>query len=208
MALWFPEHVFALGVVCVPLIQPSATFIPLELMVKAFPNFAYQLYFATDQSEKDLSGPDAIEKFLKAIFRIKGDRSVKWNTGKDMLAKMGNPSMGKLWEKKAVWEYYLHTFQKAGSLRGPLNYYKTRELNYKDELELVDKAQIKCPVMFIGALGDVALPPTTWIGQDWVPQLEKHTVSRGHWTLVEGEGKEIIPILQTWVAKVSKTSKL
>jgi pimeloyl-ACP methyl ester carboxylesterase len=181
---------------------------PLEAVVKVLPNFAYQFYFASPQSEKELSSPEAIERFLKAIFRVKGDAPVKWNTGKDMLAKMGNPSRGKLWKDNAVWEYYLRTFQKAGSLRGPLNYYKTRELNYKDELDLIDTAQITCPVVFIGALKDVAQPPTTWNRQGWVPQLERHTVRGGHWALVEDEGKEIAPIIQTWVAKVSKTSKL
>jgi hypothetical protein len=171
---------FALGVICVALMKPTATFVPLEDMVKAYPNFAYQIYFASHQSEEELSTPSAIERFLKAIFRVKGDGPVKWNTGKDMLTKMGNPLLGKLWENHAVWQYYLHTFQKAGSLRGPLNYYKTRGLNYKDELELIDgdaRAQMKCATMFIGALGDVALPPTTWRGQGWVPQLERHGVS-------------------------------
>jgi soluble epoxide hydrolase / lipid-phosphate phosphatase len=208
VTLWFPEHVLALGVVCVSPLKPNPTFMPLEAIVKLLPNFAYQIYYASPQAEKDLSSPEAIETFLKGMFRVKGDAPVKWNSPKDALAKMGNPSMGKLWKDKSVWEYYLRTFQKAGSLRGPLNYYKTRELNYKDELDLIDRAQIKCPVVFIGALGDVALPPKTWTGQDWIPQLERHTVSGGHWTLVEDEGKEIAPIIQSWVAKVSKTSKL
>jgi pimeloyl-ACP methyl ester carboxylesterase len=208
VTLWYPDHVIALGVVCVGLLKPNAKFVPLDDMVKVYPNFAYQIYFASHQAEKELSTPDAIERFLKAIFRVKGDGPVKWNTGNDMLTKMGNPSLGKLWENQTVWQYYVRMFQKTGSLRGPLNYYKTRGLNYKDELELIDRAQIKCPTIFIGALADVALPPTTWRGQGWVPQLERHSVNGGHWCLVEGEGKEIAPIIQSWVMKISKTSRL
>jgi pimeloyl-ACP methyl ester carboxylesterase len=184
--------------------------IPLTEIVRRRPNFAYQLWFASPDSERELSSPQAIEKFLKAMFRIKGDPPVLWNTGKDMMQAIGDPSLGKVWENQRVWEYYLRSFTRTGSLRGPLNYYKTRDLNFRDELELVanGKVKVSCPAMFIGAMEDRALPPSVWKGQEWVPQLEQYTVSQGHWCLVENGGKEIQPIIQKWVTKVSKSAKL
>ena len=209
VALWFPEHVIAVGLICVPWIKPQPTFIPLEKVVERFPNFAYQLWFASPDAERELFTPENIEKFLKGMFRIKGDAPVTWNTSNDILKKMGDPSLGRLWEnKKDVWSYYLQCFHRPGTLRGPLTYYKTRELNFKEELELKDGGKVTCPTMFIGALRDKALPPSTWLGQNWVPQLERHTVSTGHWCLVEDDGKEITPIIQAWVTKISKSSKL
>jgi soluble epoxide hydrolase / lipid-phosphate phosphatase len=208
LALWHPENVIAVGALCVPFMKPQRTYTTLEQMVERFPNFEYQIWYASPESEKDLSGPETIERFLKGIFRIKGDKPAIWNTSGDVMKKMGNPSLGRLWNNEVVWKYYLHSFQKKGTLRGPLNYYKTRALNFRDELELGNTPRIQCPALFIGAKKDKALPPSIWESQDWVPQLEKRTVNTGHWCLVEDEGKEIAPLIQAWVAKISKSSKL
>ena len=190
-------------------VRVHKTFVPLEKMVEKWPNFAYQLWFASPDAERTLSTPDAIEKFLKAVFRIKGDAPVVWNVSENTMEKIGNPSLGKVWENQEVWNYYLQSFQREESLRGPLSYYKTRELNYRDELALVGKGRgIECPALFIGAKKDQALPPKTWGGQSWVKNLEMHSVAGGHWCLVENEGKEVTPIILKWVAKVSKRSKL
>ena len=211
VTLWYPDHVIAVGLVCVPFAAPLKQYIPLQELVKRQPNFAYQLWFAGPESERVLSSPQAIEKFLKIIFRVKGDEPVPWNTGGNMLAaKVGDLSLGRVWENQDVWGYYLRYFTRTGSMRGPLNYYKTRELNFRDELELLEAGKVKvtCPAMFIGAKQDRALPPSTWKGQDWVPQLEQHTVDQGHWCLVEDGGKQVQPILQKWVSKISKSAKL
>jgi pimeloyl-ACP methyl ester carboxylesterase len=207
IALWFPENVIAVGVVCVPFVRPEKVFTPLEEVVRKRPNFTYQLWFASPDSERVLSTPGAIETFLKGIFRIKGDAAVPWNVAGNSIEKMGNPSLGKVWENAEVWDYYRKSFQRQESLRGPLTYYKTRELNFRDELGL-DGRGIECPALFIGAKQDQALPPSTWRGQSWVKNLEQHSIEGGHWCLVEDGGKEVMPILLKWVAKVSKSSKL
>jgi soluble epoxide hydrolase/lipid-phosphate phosphatase len=208
VALWYPDHVIAVAALCVPFLRPTPTFISLEEMVEKAPNFTYQLWFANPESEKVLSTPNNIERFLKSLFRVKGDKPVAWNTGKNPMDAMGDPSLGRLWQDKGVWEYFVRSFQKKGSLRGPLTYYKTRGLNYRDELEIVDTARIQCPALFIGAKEDRALPPETWERQQWVPQLERYSVGTGHWCLVEDDGQEIAPLIQSWVAKISKESKL
>jgi pimeloyl-ACP methyl ester carboxylesterase len=204
VTLWYPEHVIAVAAICVPFVKPAQEYLPLEKLVERFPNFAYQLWFASEDSDRELSNDQNIEKFLKGVFRIKGDEPVAWNTGKDILKNMGNPSLGRVWENKDVFQYYLRCFQRTGTMRGPLTYYKTRELNYKDELKFADQARIECPALFVGAEWDVALPPTTWGSQGWVPQLEMQKIDKGHWCLVEDKGKEIAPILHSWVRKVSE----
>jgi soluble epoxide hydrolase / lipid-phosphate phosphatase len=205
VALWYPERVLAIGLVCVPFAKPFRTYFPLEKLVQMYPNFAYQLWFAGPDAERELSTPENIEKFLKGIFRVTGDKGGKWNVGTDLLKKMGDPSLGKLWENETVWSYYLKSFVGHGSLAGPLTYYKTRELNHRDELELVQRgAKIECPAMFVGATHDQALPPKTWDSQGWVPQLETHVIDKTHWCLVEDEGKEVTPIIQKWVGEVSQ----
>jgi len=209
VALWFPENVIAVGIVCVPFIRPSPTFVSLQQMVQARPNYTYQLWMASAEAENELSSKDSIERFLKGIYRIKGDEPVPFNNGLDLLKSMGNPNLGKLWESNEVWGYYLQEFTRRGNLSGPLTYYKTRGLNYRDELEIVDTARIRCPALFIGAKLDMAVPPPAWEGQEkWVTQVEKYEIERGHWCLVEDGGKDVNPILLEWVGKVSKQAKL
>jgi soluble epoxide hydrolase / lipid-phosphate phosphatase len=206
VALWFPSHVIAVAAICVPFAKPTRSLVPLEKLVERFPNFAYQLWFASYDADKELQDPKNIEKFLKAIFRIKGDAPVPWNTGKNILKGIEEPTLGRLWENEEVFRYYLQCFTRTGSMSGPLAYYKTRELNYKDELQLGDEAKILCPALFIGAEGDIALPPSTWNSQGWVQQIERRKVKGGHWCLVENQGKEIWPILFDWGKKLSRTS--
>jgi len=204
-ALWYPEHVLAVGAICVPFAKPTNGFVPLEKLVQRFPNFAYQLWFESYDSDQELSSAENIAKFLKGVFRIKGDSPVTWNVGKDVLKRMGEPSLGRVWENEEIFKYYVQNFARTGSMRGPLTYYKTRELNYKDEVDLAKNAKIKCPALFVGAERDIALPPSTWRSQGWVSQLESYKVSKGHWCLVEDQGKEVSPIIQRWVGKISTT---
>jgi pimeloyl-ACP methyl ester carboxylesterase len=206
VALWFPEKVLAVASVCVPFTQPQGTYIPIKQLVKRLPNFAYQIYFASPEAEQDLSSPENIERFLKALYRVNGDGPISWNSDRNLVAGLGNPTLSKLWETQDVWKFYLSSFQRVGSLRGPLTYYKTRELNYNDELGLEGKERIQCPAMFVGAMDDRALPPAMWENQQWVPHLERHAVGGGHWCLVENGGTEVGKVIQKWVTKVSNTS--
>ena len=210
IALWYPERVLAVGVICVPFLRVQSKFIPVKELVKISPTLTYQMWLTSPDCERTLSNPDMIQKFLKVAFSIRGDTHSNWNSGTNFLETYNEPPVGQLWEQEdpAVWQYYLSCFQKKGSLRGPLTYYKTRDLNYRDELEIVDTARIQCPAMFIGAAKDMACPPHTWGRQEWVSQLERYAVRGGHWCLVENEGKEIAPIIQGWIARVSRTSKL
>lgn len=204
IALWFPKNVAAVAAICVPFIRPAPGFVSLEQVTEMLPSLKYQLWLSSPDAERKLSNPELIETFLKILFRAKNDAPVVWNTGKDFVSNVKAPSLGSVWEKLEVFEYYLQCFQRKGSLSGPLTYYKTRGLNYEEELELVDSGCIQCPALFIGALDDPAIPPSIWGSQGWVPQLEKHTVSKSHWCLVEDQGKEIKPIIQSWVKKVSE----
>jgi soluble epoxide hydrolase/lipid-phosphate phosphatase len=209
VALWFPANVIAVGCICVPFARPQTNFIPLDKLVERLPNFTYQIYLSSPEAERQLSSPANIKKFLNGMFRVKGDAPVKWNSGDAILANIGYPPLSKMWETKEIWKFYVRSFQRTGSLGGPLTYYKTRELNFKDELELEGKERIQCPAMFIGATSDQALPPAMWENQQWVPQLERYTVDAGHWCLIEGGGKQAGKIIQNWVSKISKpTSKL
>jgi soluble epoxide hydrolase / lipid-phosphate phosphatase len=208
LAFWFPKHVLAVGSICVPFTPTSAEFISIEKMVEMLPNFTYQLWFASPDCEQQLSTPDKIERFLNGVYRSKDDKPIGITKLEELVDPTRDFGRGKIWENDKVFQYYLKCFVQKGSLRGPLTYYKVRGLNYRDELEIVDTAAILCPALFVGAKFDVALPPAIWENQQWVPKLERYSVDCSHWCLVEDQGRQVNPLIERWVAKVSTSAKL
>lgn len=53
---FYPDRVKAVASFCTPYAPPSPVYVPLEDIVKALPNFSYQLYLVTPEAEKDLNG--------------------------------------------------------------------------------------------------------------------------------------------------------
>lgn len=80
---------------------------------------------------------------------------------------------------------YVRAFRKGG-LRGPINYYRNFDRNWRLSQQLTDR-QVSQPALMITAEGDPILTPAMADGMErWVPQLTRHTVSgSGHWTQQE-----------------------
>jgi pimeloyl-ACP methyl ester carboxylesterase len=111
-------------------------------------------------------------------------------------------------------EFYSNEFARSG-VHGPrmhfniysvgivlifvtVNWYRTREVNYKDELDILDR-QIQIPTLFIQALRDKALPPH--LGKSMakqVPRLTLKQVNTSHWALWE-KPDEVNDVLATWL---------
>lgn len=82
-------------------------------------------------------------------------------------------------------DYYVKQFSKNG-INGPLNWYRTRKVNYEDDLGLPEnqKQGIQQPTLFIQALNDFVLTPDlAKIMQKTVPKLTHREVPAGHWAL-------------------------
>ncbi|KAJ9383827.1 hypothetical protein DTO063F5_5131 [Paecilomyces variotii] len=96
--------------------------------------------------------------------------------------------------------YYVDEFSRNG-IHGPLNWYRTRDVNYKDELS-ISNPQIDIPVLMIQALRDTALPPHMGQGMGkFVPNLIVEQVDTSHWALWEKPG-EVNAILEMWFKDV------
>lgn len=80
-------------------------------------------------------------------------------------------------------------------IRGPLNWYRTGELNFADERELAGRfweeenpLRFETPTLFIAAKRDAALPPAMWEGMEkWFEEgrLRREVVDSSHWALWE-----------------------
>lgn len=84
-----------------------------------------------------------------------------------------------------------------------MNWYRTREINHNEELELAIRNQrITVPVLFIQALKDPALPPH--LGKSMartIPRLSLKQVNTSHWALWE-KPEEVNGIIGQWVKEV------
>ena len=86
-------------------------------------------------------------------------------------------------------------------LTTPVNWYRTREINYKDELALLNQ-RITAPVLFIQALRDTALPAHLGKGMTrTLPHLAFQQINTSHWALWE-KPKEVNEIIAWWLEEV------
>lgn len=83
-----------------------------------------------------------------------------------------------------------------------VNWYRTRRLNYLDELQLPSPSQIKIPVLFIAAARDNVLTPALSAGmEDDIPLLTRKEVDAGHWALWQAPGA-VNGLMREWVEGV------
>ncbi|KAJ5120711.1 uncharacterized protein N7515_010099 [Penicillium bovifimosum] len=199
VALWHPELVSHLFTVCVPYAAPTTKDVSLEDMVRTVtPHFAYQLQFKSGDLEKVIRSKEEISQFLLALY---GGRTEQGKFGFDAtkgvdVDKIGALKISRLLSEEEL-EFYSNEFARSG-VHGPLNWYRTRKVNYKDELEILDR-KIQVPTLFIQALRDQALPPH--LGKSMAKQLPRLTlkqVDTSHWALWE-KPDEVNAILATWL---------
>ncbi|KOS43077.1 hypothetical protein ACN38_g6059 [Penicillium nordicum] len=199
IALWYPELVSHLFTVCVPYARPMAKNISIEDLVRnVTPHLAYQLQLKSGEVEKVIQSKDEIRQFLLALY---GGRTEAGEIGFDankgvLLDKIGHLKPSRLLSEEEL-EFYTNEFARHG-IHGPLNWYRTRDVNYKDELAILD-SEIQIPTLFIQALRDQALPPQ--MGKSMAkrfPRLTLKQVNTAHWALWE-KPEEVNEIIGTWL---------
>ncbi|OQD62143.1 hypothetical protein PENPOL_c013G06736 [Penicillium polonicum] len=199
IALWHPELVSHLFTVCVPYARPMAKNISIEDLVRSVtPHFAYQLQFKSGEVEKAIRSKDEIRQFLLALY---GGRTEAGEFGFDahkgvLLDKIGQLKPSRLLSEEEL-EFYTNEFARHG-IHGPLNWYRTRDVNYGDELAILDR-EIQIPTLFIQALRDQALPPH--LGKSMAKQFPRLTlkqVNTSHWALWE-KPEEVNEIIGSWL---------
>ncbi|KAJ5560922.1 hypothetical protein N7535_009119 [Penicillium sp. DV-2018c] len=191
------SHLFT---VCVPYAAPTKKDVSLEDMVRTVtPHFGYQLQLKSGDLEKVIRSKEEISQFLLALY---GGRTEKGAFGFDVskgvdVDKIGALKISRLLSEEEL-DFYSNEFARSG-VHGPLNWYRTRKVNYQDELEILDRPQIGVPTLFIQALRDQALP--AHLGKSMakhVPRLTLKQVDTAHWALWE-KPDEVNDILATWL---------
>ncbi|KAL8690090.1 MAG: hypothetical protein Q9218_004389 [Villophora microphyllina] len=204
IALWFPDFVTHLFSICTPYWAPTAHYVSVEKLVQSgkMPNMAYQLQLASGVVEKEVQSREQIRGFLNGTY---GGLSPDHGSGFNVRDGVHFDVLPHLMQTKLVdgdtLDYYTDQYVKNG-LHGTLNWYRTREQNYKDELEL-KKRTIEIPVLFIQATRDRALPPSMSEGMEKnVPKLMKKTIEADHWALWEAP-EQVNSLIIDWLEAVT-----
>lgn len=187
IALWQPQLVQAVLSICTPFDRPSKVYRPLEKLVKTvLPNFTYQVQLASGEVERNIQGKEGIRQFLNAMYGARGpNREVGFLSEQGILFEnLPKLEKNRLMTEEEL-EYYAECYSRNG-LMGTLNWYRTRELNFRDEKELAVKKdlKIKVPVLFVAAKHDSAIPPSMAKGMERsFDNITMKEVDSSHWAL-------------------------
>lgn len=193
IALWKPALIQAVISVCTPYNRPNEQYMSNEDVVKIIPRFQYQIHMASGEVEEHIKSKEQIKHFLNSLFGARTkDGAPGFDVTKGALFDVINAfSLEKtslLTEEE--WDHYASEFSRNG-IRGAVNWYKTRKLNWEDERPFAKEQQEKglkigCPTLYVGASRDVALPPAMAKGMEQnFEELRKDEVEGGHWILVQ-----------------------
>ncbi|KAK4067756.1 alpha/beta-hydrolase [Trichoderma sp. SZMC 28011] len=215
-AYYYPKLIKAVFSICTPLLPLSKEYIPLEAIIAAghLQNFKYQLQLGGPDVEAHVTGKDKLRQFFKAVFlgqTPNGEYGMTMEHGVifELLDKVQQPRLLDADELEFYVEQY--SLQKAPELRGPLNWYRTREINANEEIALGEEARpntFEQPALFIGATHDDALPPAMSQGMDAAfADLTRAEVDATHWALTQA-GPVVNEHIGKWLTKVNSAPKL
>ncbi|KAJ3089771.1 hypothetical protein HK102_005534 [Quaeritorhiza haematococci] len=206
MCLWQPTRVRAVVSLCTPYNPPQKKYRSNEDLVAVLPNFSYQLYLSAPETDAELDQhPDVFLAYvLRGADEAKGFRDLDMVVKTYSTKKIERPCH--LSEEE--FKYYVETYRKRG-FHGALNLYRTRKVNFDEELDL-KTTQISHRCLMVAALRDDALPPSMSASMPrYVPNLTMKFVDAGHFVQVEKKD-EINDLLFEWLNGLSdkKSSKL
>lgn len=228
IALYYPTLVSHLFSICTPYFPPNPSYTPLLIITRsAVPNLSYQHQLASGTVEVSIQSPAEIRSFLNVIY---GGRPGPATTGSDpaFVPEVGFRLTGLETFNKtrllsdAELDYYAAEFSRSG-IHGPLNWYRTREINWEAEFEhffhfgtVAKPPPLEQDVLFVLATKDGALKPELarrMVDQNGsagkeegeargvLPRLRRREVEADHWVLWE-KPDEVNSHIREWMEEV------
>nr|XP_060610683.1 bifunctional epoxide hydrolase 2 [Anolis sagrei ordinatus] len=214
MALFYPERVKAVASLNTPY-KPSNPQKDVMKQIEANPVFDYQLYFQKPGVAEAELGKD-LSRFLKAMVRSsKKEDQIKGGSvnllkvreqGGLLVGVPEDPPPSSLLPEPVL-QYFVQQFRKSG-LRGPLNWYRNMEANWRWLGSVYDR-KIRVPALMVTAGKDIVLRPEMSKGmEEKIPDLTRgHIEDCGHFTQMERPAA-LNKILIDWLEKIHKDATL
>lgn len=205
-AMWYPDLIQGVFSVCTPFHAPSKSYVALEDIIASghLTHFGYQLQLKGPEVEEGIQGPEKVRQFLNSMYGGKtpsGELAFSTETGV-LFDKLPETKKTLLLSEQEL-DYYVEQYCSQGKpeLRGPLNWYRTRKLNFEDEKSLaVQQPRFQMPALLVTATKDAALPPSLSAGMDkHFAKLARGEVDSSHWALSHA-AEEVNKIIAKWVS--------
>jgi len=210
LALYHPDRVRAVGSVCTAYTPSLPKFVSLDKLIEMKPVFYYQKYFNTEEAVQELE--NNVRRLFLCLLRTSrdDDRVGKWFDQNSKTLLQGyheNPQRSPLITEEEL-DMYVKNYQKSG-FRACLNWYRTRELNWKEAQELQIGTMINHPALMVTTGRDRVLTrDMTNNMETYIPQLKRgHIEEAGHWVLNE-QPDQINTILIDWLNSLPPSSSL
>ncbi|CAI0643731.1 unnamed protein product [Colletotrichum noveboracense] len=208
-ALWHPELISAFFVISTPFAAPRLTYIDQAV---ALPTLHYQQQFRTDAVQDYIGLPEAqnatrVRQILNTIYgvRLPGGGSAFNSSGAGFTFEL----LDEVTEDTPLltaeeMDYYVENYV-SDPFNRTLNWYRTGELNWQDELALVPAnasytAKYTQPALYIGGSLDTALPPVLSTGMEtYFNSLSRGEVNGTHWVMWE-KPEDVNSYVGNWLA--------
>ncbi|TDZ18030.1 Bifunctional epoxide hydrolase 2 [Colletotrichum orbiculare MAFF 240422] len=209
-ALWHPELVSAFFVISTPFAPPRLAYVD---QAAALPTLHYQYQFRTDavQNYIGLGEQNAtrVRQLLNTIYGVElpGGGGSAFNASGvgfdfDLLDRVTEDTP--LVSEKEL-DFYVDNYLSEPFNR-TLNWYRTGELNWQDELALVPgngsyAAMFSQPALYIGGTRDSALPPVLSTGMEtYFDSLARGEADGSHWVMWE-KPEEVNGFIGNWLGE-------
>ncbi|KAI8855076.1 Alpha/Beta hydrolase protein [Chytridium lagenaria] len=196
MCLHFPHRIKAVASICTAYAAPLSTFLSNDDVVKFLPQFAYQRWLAMPETDQQLDAN--ADLFFRVIFRPWQEDTVDVvDLGKRGLESVpSNLRLSNMITRKEF-DYYVNQYTARG-FHGGLNLYRTRKVNFDQELGL--NKFVNHPALMISATHDKALPPSmTKKMPVFVKNVTFKEVEAAHWAQVE-QASKVSQYLLEWLS--------
>lgn len=208
VGLWYPDLVSGLFTIAVPYMPPwlglSTEWNDLAELVAdgTYPTLGYQLQWRDQSIDRNFTTPSAVRLFLNAGFGgLTPDGRPGFTSEKgldyDLLPLLEPQTL----VSEAELDFLVDSLLQKG-FRGAFNWYRTRRIDWEDELPLAQAGdfRFRAPTLFIPAFQDPVFPEHTYENMaDHFDRLDIKGVDLTHWAHWDGPD-EINALLEDWLA--------
>ncbi|KAF2215380.1 hypothetical protein CERZMDRAFT_35570 [Cercospora zeae-maydis SCOH1-5] len=193
VAQWYPNLISHIFSVCTAYAPPTKSYISTQTLASTtLPQFGYQLQLgsADHKLENVIKDRTTMSKFLHGMYggrKKKQQQFMSPQTGIDLsiLTSTSTTVSPTPLLTPTEFAYYLDAFMKNG-IHGPCNWYRTRQINYEEDLLLPSETRnlIQQPTLYILATRDMVLTREMSAKMEKaVPNLTRGEVPGTHWAL-------------------------
>ncbi|KAJ4297439.1 hypothetical protein N0V90_005330 [Kalmusia sp. IMI 367209] len=209
-AVWFPDYLKAFFTISIPYtvpwLGPSLEWVDMLDLVEngTYPTMGYQLQWRDLAVSRNFTTRDQVRSLLNTGFgglTPDGEAGLSPYDGLhyDVMPLLGNQTL----VNSTDFELYVDKISQKG-MHGGFNWYRTRRMNWEDELPIAKKGSFKfqTPHLFIPATKDNFMPPELYTNMGQYFEVETvEAVEAGHWAMWE-KPDVVNEILRKWIDRL------